>query len=253
MNLALFLTLLVGLFILLGTLIGNSLKNNKKILDFSISMSFGVIIALSLLELFPEVVEHLIIDNMVEGLVLSLIGMLLGFFILYQLDGLIPHHEQSDHHHHHKNSNCHDEHLKHIGIVTSIALILHNIIEGMGIYIAATTELKVGLMLCIGVGLHNLPMGLVIESTLRNEYKWSKVVIISLVVSLATLLGGILACFIAPTDTLMGLLLATTLGMLIYISFVELLPQITNINDKKTKYIGFFSGIIILIISLIFG
>lgn len=253
MNIALLLTLLVGLFILIGTLIGKLLKNNNNILNFSISMSFGVIVALSLLELFPEVIEHLVMNNFVEGIILSLIGIFLGFIILYHLDALIPHHEHSDHHHHHKNSNCNNEHLKHIGIVTSIALILHNIIEGMGLYVAASTELNVGLMLCIGIGLHNLPMGLVIESTLRNEYKWSKIFVISLLVSLSTLLGGLIACLFETTDALMGLLLSVTLGMLIYISFVELLPQITNIKDKKVKYLGFFIGIIILVISLIFG
>lgn len=253
MIVAILLTFIVGLFILIGTLIGKKLKNNKCILEFSISMSFGVMIALVTLELFPEIIENLVIDLGVEGLIFSLICALLGFIILYQLDSLIPHHETNNDDHHHKHSNCNNEHLKHIGIVTSIALVLHNVIEGMSLYITALSDIKVGILLCIGIGLHNLPMGLMIESTFHNEYKWKKILIISLLVSLSTVLGGLIACSITTSNLLMGLLLSTTLGMLIYISLFELLPQVTNIKNKKIKYIGVISGVIILVISLVFG
>lgn len=249
----LLLTLIVGLFILVGTVIGRLFKNNSKILDFSICMSFGVIVTLSILELLPEIMESIVEGQVIRGTIFALLCTILGFILLYQLDALIPHHEDENHTHHHKHSNCHNEHLKHIGIVTSIALILHNIIEGMGIYITTNTELTTGLLLCIGVGLHNLPMGFMIESTLRNEYKFKKIVIISLLVSLATFLGGLIALLMTTSELLMGLLLATTLGMLIYIAFIELLPQITNMTNKKVKYIGVLSGVLILIISLIFG
>ena len=51
----------------------------------------------------------------------------------------------------------------------------------------------------------------------------------------------------------MGLLLSVTLGMLIYIAFCELLEQVLRLEDKKTSLIGVISGIIILIISVLFG
>ena len=123
----------------------------------------------------------------------------------------------------------------------------------MSLYITALSDIKVGILLCIGIGLHNLPMGLMIESTFHNEYKWKKILIISLLVSLSTVLGGLIACSITTSNLLMGLLLSTTLGMLIYISLFELLPQVTNIKNKKIKYIGVISGVIILVISLVFG
>ena len=253
MNLALLLTLLVGLFILIGTIIGRIFKDNKSILDFSISMAFGVIISLAILELFPEILESLVLPLHFKGIIYSVLGMVMGFLLLVQLDKLIPHHESSDHHHHHKNSNCLNEHLKHIGIVTSVALILHNIIEGMSLYVAATAELKVGLLLCIGIGLHNLPMGFMIESTLHNEYSLKKIIMISLIISLSTFIGGLIAYSIHTNEMVMGLLLSITFGMLIYISFIELVPQIIHIKNNKIKYIGVLSGVVILIISLIFG
>ena len=233
MKLGLLLTLLVGLFILGGTIIGKLLKNNKNVLDFSICLSFGVLISLSILELFPEVIENLVMTLEIKGVLIGILGVLSGFLVLYHLDRLIPHHENSNHHHHHKHSNCFDEHLKHIALITSIALVLHNIIEGMGLYMATKESFKVGILLCIGIGLHNLPMGLMIESTLRNEYKFIKILLISLVVSLSTFVGGIIATIFRTSEPLMGFLLAITLGMLAYITIIELLPQITNIKNKK--------------------
>ena len=253
MNLiALILTLFVGLFILIGSIIGIVLKKNKKIIDLSISIAFGVIITLISFELIPEILE-IFIENMGkwQGFIISIILAFLGFVILQQLDLFIPHHEEENHNHKHK---CLDEHLKHIGIITCIALILHNIIEGMGLFITAATNINMGLVLCVGIGLHNLPMGLVITSTLINEYTKKKIIIISTIVSLSTFLGG-LFIFLSGinNELIMGLLLSVTLGMLIYIVFYELLVQVLRIEDKKISIIGVISGIIILLISIMFG
>ena len=253
MNIVAFLlTILVGLFILAGSILGIVFKQNKKIIDFSISIAFGVIITLIAIELIPEILE-ICLDNlgMGKGILICSILAFLGFIILQQLDMFIPHHEEKSKNHKHK---CYDEHLKHIGIITSIALVLHNIIEGMGLYVTTVSDFKMGLILCFGVGLHNLPLGLVITSTLINEYSKKKVIIISLLVSLATALGGLFILLSGiNSELIIGLLLSVTLGMLVYISFCEFLEQVLRLEDKKTSMIGVISGIVILIISVIFG
>ena len=53
------LTLLVGLFILIGTLFASKFSDNKRFTDFSISLAFGVIISLIICELLPETYEVL--------------------------------------------------------------------------------------------------------------------------------------------------------------------------------------------------
>ena len=254
MNLiGLLLTFIVGLFVLIGTIIGLCFKNKKKFTDLSISIAFGVVITLIAVELIPEVLE-ILIDNLGIGKGILFICLLtfLGFMILQQLDLFIPHHEEHNHSHKH---TCHNERLKHIGIVTSIALLLHNLIEGMSLYITTVADVKMGLILCIGIGLHNLPMGLVIASTLLNEYSKKKIIIISLIVSLSTFIGGVLIYSFSgmQSEFVMGLLLCVTLGMLMYIALYELLEQVLRIEDKKTSIMGIIIGIIVLLISIIFG
>ena len=162
------LTLFVGVFILIGSLCGVNYKNNKKITDFSISMAFGVIIFLIIFSLIPETFEVLSEEvNSTRAILAMLILSLIGIMILKILDLFIPHHEHESHHNHqHKNNKCHDEHLHHIGLISSVAIIIHNVIEGMSLYLVSSKKLLSGLLLCLGIGLHNIPMGLVIASTL---------------------------------------------------------------------------------------
>ena len=171
MNLvALILTLAVGLFILLGSYIGLNYKDNKKFTDFSISIAFGVILSLILFEILPETFEILngeigIIRTIIVIVLLSLIGITL----LKILDLFVPHHEHEAHHKHkHSSDKCYGEHLFHIGIISSIAVIAHNLIEGMSLYLVSSTSLTSGILLCIGIGLHNIPMGLVISLHLQH-------------------------------------------------------------------------------------
>ena len=104
----------------------------------------------------------------------------------------------------------------------------------------------------LGVGLHNIPLGMVITSIFYESTKSKhKTILISLFISLTTFIGGLLM-FITKgiTPLTEGILLSITLGMIIYITFFELFPEIKEIQNKKLSILGILSGIIILIISL---
>ena len=250
---SLLLTLLVGLFIILGSFIGFNYKDNKKLTDFSISIAFGVIISLILFEILPETYEILSGEiGTLRGIVVIIILSLIGIVLLKILDLFVPHHSHEEHHHHkHNVEDCHNEHLHHIGIVSSIAIIFHNLIEGMSLYLVTSTNLASGILLCIGVGLHNIPMGLVIASTLTSSnYSKEKTLKISLIVSLSTFVGGLIMFILGGVSELFeGILLGLTLGMLIYIAIFELAHQIYHMKNKKVAYTGIFIGVGLLIIS----
>lgn len=255
--LGLFLTLLVGLFIFLGSAIGIYFKNNKKITDLSISIAFGVIITLILFELVPESFEILSSEVGIFRSILAIIILsLIGIVILKILDLFVPHHEHEAHHKHkHNDETCHNEHLKHIGLVSAFAIIIHNIIEGMSLYLVSSHSILNGLLLCIGIGLHNIPMGLVISSTLSSsKYPKKKILNLSLAVSISTFIGGLIMAIIGNVSNLInGIILGLTLGMLIHISIFELLHQIYHMKNKKLAIVGIILGIIILLISLSIG
>ena len=151
--LALLFTLLAGLFIFTGYVYGLKFKNNNKLTDFSISMAFGVLVSLIILELIPESYEILNekLGN-IRTIFLIIVLMLIGIIILKIIDLFIPHHEHEFHHNHNHNSvKCHNEHLNHIAFISMLGIILHNIIEGASLYLVSKTNLTSGLLLCIGI------------------------------------------------------------------------------------------------------
>ena len=252
---SLVLTLIVGLFILGGSICALSFNNKKKVTDFVISLAFGVIISLALFEILPESIEILKEEiGIVRGILAIIVLVLIGIFLLKVLDMFVPHHEHEAHHHHkHKSSECHDEHLHHLGIMSSVAVIIHNLIEGMGLYLVSSKNLVSGLFLCIGIGLHNIPMGLVISTTLINAYYSKKSSLrISLIVSISTFIGGLFMALLGGVSELLeGVLLGLTLGMLIYLSLFELLHQIYHMENKKQSRIGVILGIVLILISVL--
>lgn len=240
-KLALLITLILGVFILIGILITYLFKKRNNIINFSIGLAFSVITMLIVTDLIPEIMEELKISK----LFLVIIFTCIGYIILKLIDHLIPDHSE-DH-----NS----ENLIHIGIMTSLALGLHNFIEGMAIYTSVLTNPTLGLGLTLGVGFHNLPLGMVIGGTLhqKKENKY-KTLIYILLVSLSTFAGGLVMYFANSSElnsTVEGILLSITLGMLLFISIDELLPRIRKNIEEPSTILGIISGIVILSISLI--
>ena len=91
---SLVMTLVTGLFMLIGLIIITFTKNNEKVVNFSISMAFGVMVMLVILELIPESYE-LVSDSFNKPLnfVIIFLFILIGIIILKILDKFIPDHD----------------------------------------------------------------------------------------------------------------------------------------------------------------
>ena len=231
-----FITFLFGLTVLLGTVIILLFKRKKKISELSISIAFSVLFCLIFLEVIPHTLEYIDYFEMIGY-------ALLGILLLKLLDLCIPNHEHSNK----KN------HLSHIGLMAVIALVTHNLIEGTVLYSSLNEDLNLGLLLGIGIGLHNIPMGMVVGSTLKDtNYSKGKILLISMILSLATFIGALIVYLIKGiSNDLIGIMFAITLGMLIYIVFFELLRHLKHQN-KNNNIVGFIIGVIIILFSLLF-
>lgn len=243
-------TLLVGLFTVVGSLLVFLSKNNKKFIQFSICLAFGVIVALGILELLPESYELITAYiNKPYNVLMLLLCVIIGVTILKTLDNFVP-----DHNHDHKHDKGHKLNLFHIGIISSIALILHNVIEGITLYSTLVMSLNSGLMMGLAIGIHNIPLGMVIASTFyKRTNSKIKTVLISTIISLSTFVGGFLAYVCSGyvmSELMEGILLAITLGMIIYITCFELLMQIKEIKNKNFSIGVIILGIIVMLISL---
>ena len=241
-------TFLLGLFILIGAGIALLVNKKDKIIDFSIGLAYGVIITLIFTDLIPEIFDELGF----KYILLVIIFTLIGFLILRLLDRFVP-----DHHEQNMTKKEANENLVHIGVITTLALVLHNIIEGMAVYSSSISNPKLGVTLAIGVGFHNIPLGMVIASSFYHSSKNTHKTIISIAfVSLSTFVGGLIMYLFKLTtinEIVLGILLSLTLGMLLFIVVDELFPRIKNTKEKKASYIGVCVGVIILLISILVG
>ncbi len=232
---AIIITLLSGLSFLVGYLITKFVKNQKKLVIFSVGFSFIIIIGLVLFDLLPECLEVMKPKWAIIGYAVA------GLLILKALDFFVPDHEHSSNHEHH---------MEHIGLISTIALVLHNLIEGTAIYSTALTDTKMGLMMALAVSFHNIPLGIQVSSLVKN--KKEKALLLSILV-ISSILGVILINLFKITldNAVLGILISITLGMLIYISMFELLCEIKEHIKDKMLWIGFILGIAVATIGLL--
>lgn len=238
-------TFFLGLFIIAGAGIAKAVKRTKMIEHISISVAFGTMLALAAFELVPEAFSK----DSPAGFFTRVIFTVAGILILKLLDGFIPTH----HHSHGSDHSYTSENVIHIGIISSIAVILHNIIEGMAVYSISAESVSAGLMMAVGVGLHNIPMGMVIYSTLREEKPSVKTGIIS-AVAISTFAGGLIMAFLwfMISEFVISLLICLSLGMILYILLFELAPHMIFSDGKAMSAAGTAAGIAIILAGIFF-
>ncbi|CDF11365.1 predicted divalent heavy-metal cations transporter [Mycoplasma sp. CAG:776] len=243
----LILTLIVGLFFLIGGLISLKVKNKDKLNAFSIALALIIIINLLVMDLAPEIFELLEAYDIGFKILIILVFGALGMLLLKILDFFIP-----DHHHEHHDNEIdkkeHISHMKHIGTLTLISLILHNLLEGFAIAGMTLNDFQMGLMICISVALHNIPLGTTIFSSI--DIKKNKLLVLSL--TLSSFVGGFIFLLIGEISSLvLAIISIITLGMLIYILIMELLPELIGNIKKKETILGLITGIIIIILAML--
>lgn len=241
-------TFILGIFIIIGSLFALLISKKSKIVDFSIGLAFGVIVALIITDLLPELLESLGF----RYLHILIVFTLIGFFLLKLLDHFVP-----DHHEDHMSKKEENENLTHIGIITTFTLVLHNIVEGIAVYSTAISNPSLAIGLSIGVGFHNIPLGIVVASSFYHSNQSMMKTIVSIAfVSLSTFFGGLLMYSFHLTNLsefVLGILLSLTLGMLLFIVIDELVPRIHHMKKKKIAYFGIISGVVILLLALFIG
>lgn len=242
---ALFVTLFLGLFFLIGIFVVMFSHKGERIELMSVAVALGAMVGIGLLDIIPEIIE-VMKETGDKRFYMPIAGAIFGFFVLVLLDRFIPEHEEDD------DDDYSAENMVHIGMISSIAIVLHNIIEGMAVYSLSSSSINQGIMLMIGIGLHNIPMGMFIFSTLRSKTGWKRNLLIS-TATLSTFVGGLIMMRLEKYMSI-GLdevLFGIALGMIIYIVAMELLPYVRKHNDKKTSIICTLIGMVVVLISVL--
>ena len=134
-----------------------------------------------------------------------------------------------------------------------LAIILHNIPEGIATFMTISTNIKIGLSLSIAIALHNIPEGISISMPIYSSTKSkSKAISYTFISALSEPFGAIIAFLFLKdimNNLLMGMLLAMIAGIMLHISFYELLPESLSYNNKKLSILFFIIGVLFMSIN----
>ncbi len=125
---------------------------------------------------------------------------------------------------------------------------------GAILFLAASTNIKLGLTMMLAIALHNIPDGLAISLSLfyANGSKL-KALILTAVVGSTQMLGAIIAYATLGSKSLLalyGALFGAISGMLIFVSLVELFP-IALTHDAATAKYAVFLGMALMAVALV--
>ncbi len=240
---ALFITLSLSIFIGIGAILAVLTKRQPKVIDLIMGLAFSLILMLILTDLLPETIELLGIKNLWAFLIFGCLGVL----FLKVLDNYIPEHHSKKMTKKEENSN----NIIHIGILSIIALVLHNIVEGMAIYLTSCKSVTLGAMMSLGVGLHNVPLGMVVTSVFyQAKQKGYTPFLAVLVFAISSFFGGFILFLFNITvlnDFIIGIFLSFTIGMLLYILVFELWPKVKHSKNRNYSIYGIIMGVLLIL------
>ena len=232
---------LAGLSTLLGSFLIFFRKTNYKILAGSLSFAAGVMITVSLTDLIPSSFE-LLSTLFFPGFVILL---LLTFFVIGVIFSmLVDKYLPED-----KGGNS----LLRVGIFSMIAIILHNIPEGIATFMASSVDRNLGFSLALAISFHNIPEGISISIPIYYATKSrTKALFYTFISGISEPFGALLAyLFLSPfvNDTVMGCLFAFIAGIMVHISVYELLPTASKYKLPKVSIAFFVFGSLFMAIS----
>lgn len=226
------LTTLAGLSTMFGCIfIFFKTKNNSNIICNALAFASGVMITVSLTDLIPEG-QNLLLHSFypIPTILISLIFIIVGIFLSIMIDYFLPSQNTSDHK------------LYRIGIISMFAIILHNLPEGIATFMTSAHNINLGISLTIAIALHNIPEGISISVPIFYASKsHKKAIFYTFVSGISELIGAILAFLFLKNimnDMIMGMLYSIIAGIMLHISFYELLP--TSLNYEKTRSTIFY-------------
>ena len=236
------LTLAAGLATGIGGLIVYFLKEvPPELMAFLLAMAAGVMLLISIIDLW--------IGQALEfGFILITFSFLIGALTVYGANYFLSSNKDT-------SELNEDQILYRSGILTAVALGIHNFPEGLAMGVAVLESAQYGVVLMIAIALHNIPEGIAVAAPIKaGKGGAMKAAGIALLTGLTEPLGALFALLILGsflTPLMIGCSLAFVGGIMTVISFKELIPQAINQGRPKYLVVGMIFGAALMQLSLL--
>lgn len=176
----------------------------------------------------------------IASLPIVILGILFGIIMMIFCDIFVDNRFKKS------NKNANNNLLK-TGIIVSIGLAIHNFPEGLAIGSGFEASLKLGLSLAIAICFHDIPEGISMAVPMKNGgMKASKVIYYVILSGVTTGIGAFFGAIVGGiSQEIISICLAFAAGAMIYIVSGELTLESSRLYQGRMSAIGYILGFIL--------
>ncbi len=260
---AFLITLLAGLSTGIGSTIAFfTKKTNTKFLSVSLGFSAGVMIYVSMIEIFFEA-KVALVDHYGGklGYLATVLAFFGGMFIIAIIDKLIPDAENPheirrvEEMYGKEAKNSSEKKLMRTGLLVALAITIHNFPEGIATFVSAMHSKRLAIPIAVAIALHNIPEGIAVSVPIFHATgDRKKAFCYSFLSGLAEPVGAVLAYLILMpfiNGAVFGIIFAGVAGIMVFISLDELLPAAREYGKHHLSIYGLVAGMGMMAVSLL--
>lgn len=254
------------LFAGLSTGVGSALafftkKTNTKFLSVALGFSAGVMIYVSLIDIFAKAKESLIEVLGEAGGSWATVGAFFGgIFLIAAIDKFVP---SSENPHemrkvediYNKSEDVDKKKLMRMGTLTALAIAIHNFPEGLATFTSAIKDPSLGIAIATAIAIHNIPEGIAVSIPVYYATGDKKKAFkLSFLSGLSEPIGAVIGYLILYrffNDVIFGVLFASVAGIMVFISVDELLPTAREYGEPHLSIYGMIAGMMVMAVSLL--
>lgn len=250
---------LAGLSTGVGSLLGIFAKRtNTRFLSVALGFSAGVMIYISMVELLVDAQHRLVQAWGARGGGWIAAGAFFGgMLVIAVIDRLVPH--VVNPHEVHTTSEMAADPARHkllkTGVMTGLAVGIHNFPEGMATFFSALHDPAMGLFIAVAVAVHNIPEGIAVSVPIYfatgNRRKAFAYSFLSGVAEPVGALVGYLVLSPYLSETMFGIVFAAIAGIMVFISLDELLPTAREYGEHHFAISGVVAGMAVMAVSML--
>ncbi len=192
-------------------------KPGARFMAFTLGFPAGVMILLSFMELLTGGIE-------LVGFVPAYIAFFAGMLGLFVVDVLIPHEHMAERH----TAGEAQEGLLKTGLLVALGISIHNFPEGMATLTGTLQDVSLGTAIAVAIALHNIPEGLAVSVPVHAATgSRSKAFLWSFLAGVGEPVGAAVAALVLLpflNDAVLGLMVSAVAGVMLFISLDELVP-----------------------------
>lgn len=257
----------ITLFAGLSTGVGSALafytkQTNHKFLSGSLGFSAGVMIYVSMIEIFVKARDSLeAVYGSTKGYWITTLAFFGGIILIALIDKFVPKYENpheirdvKDMKNEDKDIDK-DQELLRMGLFSALAIAIHNFPEGLATFIGSINDPTLGISIAIAIAIHNIPEGIAVSVPIffatgdrKKAFKYS------FLSGLSEPIGALIGYFILMrifNDVMFGVIFAGVAGIMVYISLDELLPTAEKYGEHHIAIYGLISGMAVMALSLL--